>query len=75
MSSRQADGTRPPPPTAKRGPRHEIPQHVAGLARAVNDYVEAARFGSDDVEVCHLALDGAVAAYYEIERLGDGGDS
>lgn len=81
MSSRQkkpadlAGGTRPPARGAERVAAREIPQHVAGLARAVDDYVTATRFGSDDVQMCKIALDGAVAAYYTIENLGDDGGS
>lgn len=48
-----------------------IEQHVAGLSRAIDDYITAVRLGSDDVWVCKLALHGAVEAYYQVERLGD----
>jgi hypothetical protein len=60
----------------KRRVPHGIEQHVAGLSRAVDDYVTAVRLGSDDAWVCKLALHGAVEAYYKAECLGkEGGAS
>lgn len=58
-----------------------FPQHVAGLARAVDDYVAAframARFPNDpdicgNVTLCELALDGAVAIYREAQYAREG---
>ena len=50
----------------------QIPQHVAGLARAVDDHLKALlAAGHDDSALTELALDGAVQAYYQAERLGE----
>lgn len=48
-------------------PSPQIPQHVAGLARAVSDHVAALRCGSPDVDVTWLALEGAVTVYREAD--------
>lgn len=54
-------GSRPAPLTAR------IPQHVAGLARAVDDHVDALRRGSPDADMTWLALGGAVTMYQKVE--------
>lgn len=50
----------------------QIPQHVASLARAVDDHLKALLSAGRyyDTALTGLALDGAVQAYYQAERLG-----
>ena len=56
----------------QRGVSAQVPQHVAGLARAVDDHIKALlSVERADAWLTELALDGAVQAYYEVARLGD----
>jgi len=50
----------------------QIPQHVARLSRALDDHIKALLSGGrDDAALTELALDGAVQAYCQVERLGE----
>ena len=56
---------------APRVPSPRIPQHVAGLARAVDEHVVALRCESPDVYMTELALGGAVFMYCVVEELDE----
>ena len=48
-------------------PSPHVPWHVAGLYRAVNDYITALRCGHSDIDILKITLDGAVAVYHDAE--------
>jgi hypothetical protein len=50
----------------------QLSQYVAGLSRAVDDHIAAFHAADGhDFLLTRLALDGAVRAYYQAERLGE----